>query len=102
VHDIELTDISKAIWKESTPEQTKEYLLHVTSILESLDDSDFNAVFLKEKLWDYATEKGRGAVLWPIRFILSTLDKSPDPFTLMEILGKEKSLVRLHNGIQKL
>lgn len=102
VHDIELEDISKAIWKESTPDQTKENLLHVVSILESLSESDFNATSLKEKLWDYATQKGRGAVLWPIRYILSTQDRSPDPFTLMEILGKEKSLIRLHNGIQKL
>jgi glutamyl-tRNA synthetase len=102
VHDVELTDISKAIWKDSTPEQTKEYLSHIISILESLNESDFNAVSLKEKLWDYATEKGRGAVLWPIRYILSTQDRSPDPFTLMEILGKEKSLIRLNNGIQKL
>lgn len=100
LHDISIADYSKAIWKDSNSEQTKEYLAHIISILESTDD--FTASNLKNLIWDYATEKGRGAVLWPTRFLLSGRDKSPDPFTLMEILGKEKSLVRLKNGIEKI
>ncbi len=102
LYDVTYTDISKAIWKDSTSEQTKEYITYVLTILESLDESDFNAETLKNSLWDYATEKGRGAVLWPIRYILSGQDKSPDPFTLMEILGKDKSLVRLRDGIAQI
>jgi len=102
LHDIEYTDISKAIWKDSTPELTREYLQHAISVLESLHESDITAEKVKTALWDYATEKGRGAVLWPMRYILSGLDKSPDPFTLIEILGKEKSLVRLRDGVQKI
>ncbi len=100
--DVQYQDISKAVWKDSTPDQTKEYLSYIISILEPMDEAVFNAETLKNILWDYATEKGRGAVLWPIRYILSGQDRSPDPFTLMEILGKEKSLVRLRDGIQKL
>ncbi|MEN9921045.1 MAG: hypothetical protein RLZZ517_23 [Candidatus Parcubacteria bacterium] len=100
LHDISITDYSKTIWKDSNSEQTKEYLAHVVSILESADD--FTGSNLKDLIWDYATEKGRGAVLWPTRFALSGQDKSPDPFTLMEILGKEKSLVRLRNAIEKI
>jgi glutamyl-tRNA synthetase len=102
VHDISITDYSKIIWKDATPEETKEYLSHVISILEPFEDSDFTAEKIKTTLWDYATEKGRGAVLWPMRYLLSGLDKSPDPFTLMEILGKEKSLIRLRDGVQKI
>lgn len=102
LHDIHITDYSKAIWKDSNPEQTKEFLNHIVSTLETTNESDFTAIKLKEILWDYATEKGRGAVLWPTRYLLSGLDRSPDPFTLIEILGKEKSLIRLRNGIEKI
>lgn len=102
IHDIDLIDVSKAIWKDSTPEQTKEYVSHAISILETLDEDSFVLENIKNSLWDYATEKGRGAVLWPMRYLLSGLDKSPDPFTIMEILGKEKSLIRLRDGVQKI
>jgi glutamyl-tRNA synthetase len=102
LHDIHITDYSKAIWKDSNSEQTKEFLNHIVSTLETTNESDFTAIKLKEILWDYATEKGRGAVLWPTRYLLSGLDRSPDPFTLIEILGKEKSLIRLRNGIEKI
>ena len=102
IHDIAITDYSNAIWKDSNPEQTKEYLAHIISIIESTHEADLDAEKIKALLWDYATEKGRGAVLWPTRYLLSGLDKSPDPFTLIEILGKQKSLIRLRNGIEKL
>lgn len=102
LHDITITDYSKAIWKDSDAIQTKEYISHIISILEPLSESEFTAIKLKDLIWDYASEKGRGAVLWPTRFILSGQDKSPDPFTLMEILGKEKSLIRLKDGVEKI
>ena len=102
IFDTNIQDFSKCIWKDAAAEQTREYLSHVIEVLKNTDSSEFTAEKLKHQLWDYATEKGRGAVLWPIRYILSGLDRSPDPFTLMEILGKEKSLVRLENGIQNI
>lgn len=102
LYDITITNVSKAIWKDSNPEQTKELLTQLISLLEKISEDNFTAEQTKSAVWDYATEKGRGAVLWPTRFLLSGQDKSPDPFTIMEILGKEKSLVRLKNGIEKL
>jgi glutamyl-tRNA synthetase len=100
--NIEISDISKIIWKDASPIQTKEYLEYAVSLLKNLSEADFTSSSTKSALWDYASEKGRGAVLWPIRYSLSGLDKSPDPFTIMEILGKEKSLIRLENAIKKL
>ncbi len=102
VYDLPSFDYSKAIWKDSNQEQTKEYLQQVISIIEGISDDQFTLDIIKNLIWDYATEKGRGAVLWPTRYLLSGQDKSPDPFTLMEILGKDKSLVRLRNGISKI
>jgi len=96
----EYSDITKVIWKDSTVDQTKEYVSQVILKLETINGAEFNAEKTKEVVWEYATEQGRGAVLWPTRYILSGQDKSPDPFTIMEILGKEESLIRLHNGIE--
>jgi glutamyl/glutaminyl-tRNA synthetase len=42
---------------------------------------------------------GRGAVLWPLRYALSGQDRSPDPFTLVSILGVEESLSRIAKAI---
>ena len=102
IHDVEITDMAKLVWKDSTPEQTKEFLNHVIATITATDESDFTPEKLKEALWNYASEKGRGSVLWPTRYALSGQDRSPDPFTLMSILGKEKSLVRLGNAVGRL
>ncbi len=42
---------------------------------------------------------GRGAVLWPLRYALSGQERSPDPFTLISILGKEESVSRVLKAI---
>lgn len=42
---------------------------------------------------------GRGAVLWPLRYALSGQDKSPDPFTLISILGKKESISRISAAV---
>lgn len=42
---------------------------------------------------------GRGAVLWPLRYALSGAERSPDPFTLVFILGKEESASRIRTAI---
>ncbi|OGG62644.1 hypothetical protein A3I46_00130 [Candidatus Kaiserbacteria bacterium RIFCSPLOWO2_02_FULL_54_13] len=42
---------------------------------------------------------GRGAVLWPLRYALSGAERSPDPFTLISILGPEESISRIQRAI---
>ncbi|MBU6490608.1 glutamate--tRNA ligase [Patescibacteria group bacterium] len=42
---------------------------------------------------------GRGAVLWPLRYALSGADRSPDPFTLISILGPEESISRMRKAV---
>lgn len=85
------------IWKgEEGKDNTVLYLEHATKLLESVPDEDFEDVEkIKNVIWGYATEKGRGNVLWPIRFALTGLSKSPDPFVVMVILGKNETLQRL-------
>ncbi len=56
----------------------------------------------KNAIWDYADLHGRAIVLWLLRTSLSGKVKSPDPFTLIEILGKNESMQRLDRAIEKL
>ena len=91
------------IWKESDEEETKRHLKWAKSILEDSIEEKFNSIEeIKSVLFDYATKNGRGQVLWPIRMALSGKEKSPDPFTLIYILGKEESINRLQKAIEKL
>jgi glutamyl-tRNA synthetase len=50
---------------------------------------------IKAVLWPYAEAEGKGAVLWPVRVALSGLERSPDPFELAWVLGKDETLARL-------
>lgn len=56
---------------------------------------------IKAVIFDYATEAGRGNVLWPLRVALSGLEKSPDPFTLIYVLGKNESIDRIDRALKK-
>lgn len=73
----------------------KQHLQKISQTLAPLKDEAFTSELLKETLWPYATEQGRGAVLWPMRVALSGKEKSPDPFTIAALLGKTETLKRL-------
>lgn len=97
------TPLKEALyWKDDKdPNHTRAHLDKVVEILQKVQPADFTAEKIKALIWDYATEVGRGNVLWPMRFALSGREKSPDPFVLSEILGKDVTLRRLENA-QKL
>lgn len=62
---------------------------------------------IKEALMSYADtipkeEGGRGAALWPLRYALSGQERSPDPFTIIWIVGMEQSASSITNAISLL
>lgn len=87
------------LWKDDKdPGHTRVHLAKVLEVLQKISSEDFTANTTKEALWGYATEAGKGSVLWPLRYALSGRDKSPDPFTLMGILGKEATVRRVNTA----
>lgn len=68
-------------------------LMHVVALLSEYDD--FTLTGLERRLMPYAEEIGKGEVLWPLRVALSGRAQSPDPFTLLFVLGKNEALDRL-------
>lgn len=90
---------NKLIYKNTTLEKIKNNLKEVLSILEKTKEEDFNQENLKNLLMDFSAQKdkfeNRGEVLHPLRFCLSGREKSPDPFIIMDILGKDESIKRI-------
>jgi glutamyl-tRNA synthetase len=84
-------------------EATKAHLEAVKARITGLADlSSPEAV--KVLLMPYADsvtkeQGGRGAVLWPLRYALSGQERSPDPFSLIYILGREETLARIEKAI---
>jgi glutamyl/glutaminyl-tRNA synthetase len=79
------------------------YLEKMINILTDSQESSFTDTdTIKNLFWNYAEEQGRGDVLWPLRVSLSGRDKSPDPFTLLHILGKNEGLKRVHYAYELL
>ena len=96
-------DRSLLIWKNTPAEKIKENLLKTNEMLRQLLVKEFNDLKnLERYLMPFADSNGRGEVLWPLRAAISGRDKSPGPFELMWILGKEETLARLEKAIQKL
>jgi glutamyl-tRNA synthetase len=89
---------SKLVWKTDTLDQAKDHLKKVCELLNDYS-GEWNSEEIKSVIWDYAESVGRGSVLWPMRYALSGRDKSPDPFILADILGKDETLKRLQSHI---
>jgi glutamyl-tRNA synthetase len=99
----EISDITKIIWKETPTVETIMHLSAVAEIIQKTDDEQLKkAETVKNLIWNYASENGKGNVLWPLRYSLSGKDKSPDPFVLISLLSKDEALIRIQNSIKKL
>ncbi len=88
--------------KKETASSTKPRLEALLPLLEPISASNWTTEGIKTAIWDYAEKEGRGGVLWPLRVALSGKEKSPDPFTIAFIIGKEETLSRIAAAIQTL
>lgn len=90
----------KLIFKNTAPEKISENLKQAIKVLEVIPESVFTVDNIKNTLMQIAEGlDSRGELLHPIRFALSGLDKSPDPFIISDILGKNETLSRLQKAI---
>lgn len=86
------------------PDLTKEALKAVLELLEGLP-ALLPAEAVKMALMPLADAEeakgkgGRGAVLWPTRYALSGAERSPDPFTLISILGTMEATSRIRAAL---
>ena len=93
-------DRKKICWKKQTPEDAKEKLKMVLDILDAPSPSQGEGV--GSEVAKLTEKEGKGEVLWPLRYSLSGREKSPDPFTLIDILGIKEGVERIESAIQVL
>ncbi len=94
---------SKLIYKDTIKEIIAHNLENALDALTRTEEIDFTQDKIKPILMELSDNlPNRGQILHPVRFALSGLDKSPDPFILSEILGKEETISRIKKAIELL
>ncbi len=103
----ELPEYDTAMYAHKKMKTTKETSLAVLKdllpLLEAHEDYSNDALY--GVLQGYAAEKGykNGYVLWPVRTAVSGRQMTPAGATeIMEVLGREESLIRIKKGIELL
>lgn len=89
-------------WQKNDLAKTKSILEEISNILNDATSRKFDKSDLPLILENLINKEGKGNVLWPLRAALSGAKTSPDPFSIIEILGKEKTLERIKLAINKL
>lgn len=85
---------------KTTKESSLEVLKEILPVLENQEDYSNDALY--QLLLDFVAQKGckNGYVLWPVRTAVSGKQMTPAGATeIMELLGKEESLLRIRKGI---
>lgn len=93
-------DKVKLVYKDTKPEKITENLKFAIRELENMEENSFTKENIKNTLMLIADNlPSRGELLHPVRYALSGREKSPDPFTIAEILGKNETISRLQKAI---
>ena len=69
------------------------------TILEKISDNDWIKENLEKILMEAAGNK-RGDLLWPLRAALTGAQKSPSPFEVAWVLGRNEALKRISNALK--
>lgn len=89
-------DSEKIAGKGSDADTAGRHLAELRKLLEALPSSEnIEPRQVKDVVWSYAEAEGRGAVLWPLRYALTGREKSPDPFAVAAIIGREATIHRI-------
>ena len=90
----------KLNFKNTPSERTISNLKLAIETLEKIPEKDFNIDNIKNSLMSISMNlESKGELLHPIRYALSGKDKSPDPFIIAFILGKNETINRLNKAI---
>lgn len=94
------------VWKKSDKQKTLRSLeLTLKTIGSRTEWEVFDPEYIRselDKLAETYFAGDRGEVYWPLRVALSGEQFSPDPVVLMSILGREKFLERIIEGLKKI
>lgn len=106
----EATELAKygaehLVWKKSNAVDAKTRLEAMHEYLSTKGEAWFGDIAsMEEETRAWIAEKGwtNGDTLWPTRVALSGREKSPSPFELLFVLGKDEALHRVDEAIKKM
>jgi len=91
------------IWKDASEKEVRAVLEGLEGVLKPISSQNWVKDRLEEILLKQAEKAGdRGKILWPLRVALTGKKSSAPPFDIAEVLGKEKTLLRLRQAKEKL
>jgi len=88
-------------WKNMDDQGIEKSLKKSEKIISSIKENNWTLENLKNKLMAAADPKNRGELLWPLRVALTGKEKSPSPFEVAWVVGKEASIVRIKKALEK-
>jgi glutamyl-tRNA synthetase len=88
----------KKQWKEQTPGIMQQLL----EVLNDIDSFDSNSLETEVKEWIEREGLSFGLVMAPLRLLMVGGLKGPHLFDIMALIGREKSLLRIRQGMEKL
>ncbi len=89
-------------WKQNTEEMTREALEKAFALLEKFTETEWqDKAYIESTLLEAAGDK-KGDFLWPLRVALTGAERSPSPFEVLYVLGKDHSLERIVRALTML
>ncbi|WP_101906706.1 glutamate--tRNA ligase [Tenacibaculum dicentrarchi] len=89
---------AKKQWKETTGELMQELI----TVISNIEDFTIENAQTEIKGWITSKEIGFGKVMQPLRLSLVGKLAGPDLFDIMTMIGKENTIARIKNAIEKL
>ena len=90
--------VVKKRWKDDVPALMRE----MAEMLAGVEPFDSSNLEEKVKLWIEQRETGMGKAMNALRLLLVGAAKGPHLFDIMELIGREETLRRIHSGLEKL
>ncbi len=88
-------DPALIMWKnDESPRTTLPRLQKLAELVARMPEN-LSVEDIRGYIWDYALEAGKGEVLWPLRTALTGRERSPDPFTVIHIIGSAEAYNRI-------
>jgi len=97
-------EAKQLVFKKSTKVSSQKGLELAVSVLNKIEDKEWNSQEIQMKLGLAATDNDltNGDIFWPVRVALSGEERSPSPVELLMALGKDESIKRVKTALNKL
>lgn len=94
------TTYDEKAYKKAIKEGTSELLQELITVIKGIEDFSADNLQTVIKEWITAKEIGFGKVMQPLRLSLVGAMKGPDVFEIINLLGKEETILRIQNIIK--